>query len=107
MNVQSELLALIIVCLESKLVAVNLHGSCAGVKWYHCFIETFPISLRNICKWNRVFVFKFGNGKRISSLKYVILCILMRIRVDINTNIVEFDIQLLLSKSALKKAGTS
>ena len=50
-------------------------------------------------------MFKFGSGNKLASVKRVMLPgIVASFRVDINTDIVDADIPLLLSKSAMKKA---
>lgn len=51
--------------------------------------------------------FNFGSSKEFPSIKYVALpCFIGVLRVDINPDIVESDKTLLLSNTAIKKAGT-
>ena len=51
--------------------------------------------------------FKFGDGNKLNSLYKVILpCVIADIEVSIITDVVNSDIPLLLSKDAMKKAGT-
>ena len=51
--------------------------------------------------------FKFGNGNKLNSLYKVILpCVIADIEVSIITDVVNSDIPLLLSKDAMKRAGT-
>ena len=50
-------------------------------------------------------MFKFGSGNKLASVKRVMLpCIVASFCIDINADIVDADIPLLLSKSAMKKA---
>ena len=78
----------------------------SGLNWYNCFLDTLPDSVRNklkVTKGSRVF--KFCSGNKMASVKRVVLpCIVACFRVDINADIVDADIPLLLSKSAMKKA---
>ena len=78
----------------------------SGLNWYNCFLDTLPDSVRNNLKVTKGSkVFKFGSGNKLASVKRVVLlCIVAGFRVDINTDIVDADIPLLLSKSAMKKA---
>ena len=51
--------------------------------------------------------FKFGDGNKLNSLYKVILpCVIADIEVSIITDVVNSDIPLLLSKDAMKNAGT-
>ena len=51
-------------------------------------------------------VFRFGDGNRMKSLKYVEFpCILANKAIRIRTDVVDSDIPLLLSKSSMKRAG--
>ena len=51
--------------------------------------------------------FKFGDGNKLNSLYKVILpCVITDIEVNIITDVVNSDIPLLLSKEAMKRAGT-
>ena len=51
--------------------------------------------------------FKFGNGNKLNSLYKVILpCVIADTEVSIITDVVNSDIPLLLSKDAMKRAGT-
>ena len=51
--------------------------------------------------------FKFGDGNKLNSLyKVILLCVIADIEVSIITDVVNLDIPLLLSKDAMKKAGT-
>ena len=78
----------------------------SGLNWYNCFLDTLPDSVRNNLKVTKGSkVFKFGSGNKLASVKRVVLpCIVAGFHVDINTDIVDADILLLLSKSAMKKA---
>ena len=51
--------------------------------------------------------FEFGDGNKLNSLYKVILpCVVADIEVSIITDVVDSDIPLLLSKDAMKRAGT-
>ena len=51
--------------------------------------------------------YKFGDGNKLNSLYKVILpCVITDIEVSIITDVVDYDIPLLLSKDAMKRAGT-
>ena len=80
-----------------------------GLAWFECFIETLSDDLKKkmvIRPGSRSF--KFGTGQKLPSLKSVTLpCVMGGVRVDINADIVDAEIPLLLSKAAMKKAGTS
>ena len=75
------------------------------LNWYNCFLDTLPDSLRNNLKVTKGSkVFKFGSETSWVLLKVVLPCIVAGFCVDINTDIVDADIPLLLSKSTMKKA---
>ena len=78
----------------------------SGVNWYNCFLDTLPDSVRNNLKVTKGSkVFKFGSGNKLASFKRAVLpCIVAGFHVDINMDIVNADIPLLLSKSAMKMA---
>ena len=62
---------------------------------------------KKIVKNKGVRTFKFGDGNKLNSLYKVILpCVIADIEVSIITDVVNSDIPLLLSKDALKRAGT-
>ena len=62
---------------------------------------------KKIVKRKGVRTFKFGDGNKLNSLYKVILpCVITDIEVSIITDVVNSDIPLLLSKDAMKKAGT-
>ena len=76
----------------------------SGLNWYNCFLDTLPDSVRNNLKVTKGSkVFKFGSRNKLASVKTVVLpCIVAGFRVVINADIVDADISLLLSKSAMK-----
>ena len=78
----------------------------SGLNWYNCFLDTLPDSVRNNLKVTKGSkVFKFGSGNKLASVKRVVIPrIVAGFRVDINADIVDADIPLLLSKSAMKRA---
>ena len=73
-----------------------------------CFLETLTdAQKKKRVKIKGVRTFKFGNGNKLNSLYKVILpCVIADIEVSIITDVVNSDIPLLLSKDAMKRAGT-
>ena len=62
---------------------------------------------KKIVKIKGVRTFKSGDGNKLNSLYKVILpCVIANIEVSIITDVVDSDIPLLLSKDAMKRAGT-
>ena len=80
----------------------------AGSQWVNCFLESLDeTEVEKIYIKDSNETFKFGKGDSIhSSGKIVIPVEFGRQKVTIESDIVEADIPLLLSKEALKKAGT-
>ena len=80
----------------------------AGSKWVKCFLESLNgEEVEKIHTKDSNETFKFGKGEPIqSSGKIVIPVQFGKQKVTIESDIVEADIPLLLSKEALKKAGT-
>ena len=79
-----------------------------GSTWLECFLETLSKEEQKSIKTSvGINKFKFGNGQELPSIKHVTLpCIIGNVKVDINTDVVESEIPLLLSKAAMKKAKT-
>ena len=92
--------------LGSMVLDSGTTSAVSGFNWYNCFLDTLPDSIRNNIKVTKGSkVFKFGSRNKLASVKTVMLrCIVAGFRVDINTDRVDADIPLLLSKSAMKKA---
>ena len=62
---------------------------------------------KKIVKIKGVRTFKFGDGNKLNSFYKVILpCVISDIEISIITDVVNSDIPLLLSKDAMKSAGT-
>ena len=80
----------------------------AGSQWVDCFLESLDeTEVKKIYTKESNETFKFGKGDSIrSSGKIVIPVEFGKQKVTIESDIVEADIPLLLSKEALKKAGT-
>ena len=80
----------------------------AGSNWFKCFLEMLDDKeLEQITRKDSDQSFKFGKGDSIQSKgKIVIPVTLGKKRISIESDIVEADIPLLLSKEALKKAET-
>ena len=94
--------------LGSAVLDSGASSTVCGTKWYKCFLETLTdAQKKKIVKRKGVRTFKFGDGNKLNSLYKVILpCVIADIEVSIITDVVNSDIPLLLSKDAMKKAGT-
>ncbi|GAB1599884.1 hypothetical protein Ahia01_000265900 [Argonauta hians] len=78
-----------------------------GEKWYNNFVESCPNAeiRRKRCKPS---TFRFGDGRRVNSEMTVILPVTIGTKkVNLETDVVEADILLLLSKYSMKKADTT
>ena len=94
--------------LGSAVLDSGASSTVCGTKWYKCFLETLTdAQKKKIVKIKWVRTFKFGDGNKLKSLYQVILpCVIADIEVSIITDVVDSDIPLLLSKDAMKMAGT-
>ena len=94
--------------LGSAVLDSGASSTACGTKWYKCFLETLTdAQKKKIVKIKGVRTFKFGDGNKLNSLYKVILpCVITDIEVSIITGVVKSDIPLLLSKDAMKRAGT-
>ena len=94
--------------LGSAVLDSGASSTVCGTKWYECFLETLmDAQKKKIVKRKGVRTFKFGDGNKLNSLYKVILpCVIADIEVSIITDVVNPDIPLLLSKDAMKRAGT-
>ena len=94
--------------LGSAVLDSGASSTVCGTKWYKCFLETLmDAQKKKIVKIKGVRAFEFSNGNKLNSLYKVILpCVIANIEVSIITDVVNSDIPLLLSKDAMKRAGT-
>ena len=94
--------------LGSVVLDSGTSSTVCGTKWYKCFLETLTdAQKKKIVKIKGVSTFKFGDENKLNSLYKVILpCVVADIEVSIITDVVDSDIPLLLSKEAIKRAGT-
>ena len=95
--------------LGSTVLDSGASSTVCGTKWYKCFLETSTDAQKKkkIVKIKGVRTFKFSDGNKLNSLYKVILpCAIADIEVSIITDVVNSDIPLLLSKYAMKRAGT-
>ena len=78
-----------------------------GEEWFASFVDTLSSDERqSIIELPSTSVFKFGDGRKMKSLKCVTFpCVLASRNVKIKTDIVDCSIPLLLSKSSMKRAG--
>ena len=79
-----------------------------GKTWMNCYQDTLTeLEKQNIKERPRFTQFKFGDGRKITSIKKVIIpATLGDIKVNIETDVIDEDIPLLLSKDSMKKADT-
>ena len=94
--------------LGSAVLDSGASSTVCGTKWYKCFLERLmDAQKKKIVKIKGVRTFKFGDGNKLNSLYKVILsCVIADIEVSIITDVVNSDIPFLLSKDAMKRAGT-
>ena len=94
--------------LGSVILDSGASSTVCGTKWYKCFLETLTdAQKKKIVKIKGVKTFRFGNGNKLNSLyKLILPCVITYIEVSIITHVVDSDIPLLLSKDAMKRAGT-
>ena len=94
--------------LGSAVLDSGASSTVCGTKWYECFLETLTdVQKKKTVKIKGVRTFKFGDGNKLNSLyKGILPCVVADIEVSIITDVVNSDILLLLSKNAMKRAGT-
>ena len=94
--------------LGSAVLDSGAYSTVCGTKWYKCFLETLTdAQKKKIVKIKGVRTFKFAFGNKLNSLYKVILpCVIADFEVSIITDVVNSDFLLLLSKDAMKRAGT-
>ena len=94
--------------LGSAVLDSGASSTICGTKWYKCFLEKLTdAQKKKIVKIKGVRTFKFGDGNKLNSLYKVILpSVIADIEASIITDVVNSDIPLLLSKDAMKSAGT-
>ena len=94
--------------LGSAVLDSGASSTICGTKWYKCFLETLTdAQKKKKVKIKGVRTFKFGDGYKLNSLyKGILPCVIPDIEVSIITDVVNSDIPLLLSKDAMKRAGT-
>ena len=81
-----------------------------GEKWYKNFVESCSSKQRSEIKEKQCkpSIFRFGDGREVTSKMTVILPVTIgHTKVNLETDIVEADIPLLLSKYSMKKADTT
>ena len=82
------------------------NNNVCGVKWLDNYLKNIGINMSDINSEPSNNTFRFGGGNVYNSDKYVFIpCVLGGKDIIIKTNVVECDIPLLLSKTAMKKAG--
>ena len=81
-----------------------------GKEWYNNFVQTHPFMNHNEIQENKESssVFRFGDGKAVKSNMSVTLPVRIgQKKVKLETEVVDADIPLLLSKEAMKKSDTT
>ena len=80
-----------------------------GRLWYNCYLDTLTDDVRrSLTEEDSATSFKFGNGSRLpSQFRVTLPCVIAGKSVSIVTDVVDSEIPLLLSKSAMKKAKTN
>ena len=74
-----------------------------GQNWLKCFEDSLDEGV-SIKKRSSCATFKFGNGGPVQSLKKVVLPVTIgNDKISLETDVVDTDIPLLLSKAAMKK----
>ena len=78
-----------------------------GKAWLDTYLETLDSKQLLEIKYEKSSsVFRFGDGKRMTSLKRAIIpCVLAGRNISIRTDVVDCNIPLLLSKASMKTAG--
>ena len=77
-----------------------------GQNWLKCFEDSFDEGV-SIKKRSSCATFKFGNRGPVQSLKKVVLPVTIgNDKISLETDVVDTDIPLLLSKAAMKKSST-
>ena len=94
--------------LGSAVLDIVASTTVCGTKWYKCFLETLTdAQKKKIVKIKGVRTFKFGNCNKLNShYKLILPCVIADIEVTIITDVMDSDIPLVLSKDAIKRAGT-
>lgn len=92
---------------KSAVIDTACTKTVAGEKWFNDFIDCLPLDRqKNVKESVSDTTFKFGDGRKVAALKKAIIPIKIGDKkCNIETEIVEENIPLLLSKSSLKKAG--
>ena len=91
--------------INSTILDSGASTTICGKKWLDCFLETLPEDSKKIPYEERTKCFKFGDGLKVKSLKKVTLpCVIAKMNVKIISDVVDADIPLLLSKTAMKRA---
>ena len=101
-----ELSVLLCESVNSAILDSGCSSTVAGCKWMNFCIDSLSDSdKKDVISKPSDTVFKFGGGERLCSLKKMIIpCYLAGKKCMIETDIVNSDIPLLISKSAMKKA---
>ena len=95
--------------INSAVLDSGASATVCGLGWFNCYMETLTEqNKKNMSIQPGTKTFKFGDGAKVKSIKQVMLpCVVAGVDVYIVTDVVEAEIPLLLSRGAMKKAGTS
>ena len=91
--------------INSAILDSGASTTICGKKWLNCFLETLPEdSIKEIPYEEGTKSFKFRDELKLKSLKTVTLpCVIAKMNVKIISDIVDANIPLLLSKTAMKR----
>jgi transposase InsO family protein len=105
-NVESEMQALTSETMQSAVLDSACSSTVAGEAWMQCYLDSLdPQEFEQVVRTDSDTVFKFGGGSRLKSKEKVTFpCKIAGTNCEITTDVVESDIPLLLSKTAMKKA---
>ena len=103
---KEELSVLLSESINSAILDSGCSSTVAGKQWITCCIDSLTKKELQEVNYSPInTVFKFGSGKMKFIEKLTLPCYLAGKKCTIETDVVESDIPLLMSKSAMKKAG--
>lgn len=105
-NKGPESLVLMSEAMNSAVLDSACSSTVTGTAWMNCYLDSLEPSARDKVKHSPSdTVFKFGGGTVLNSQEKVTFpCVIAGVDCDIETDVVQSDIPLLLSKTAMKKA---
>jgi len=103
----NELTVLLTEAANSAVLDSACSSTIAGKDWVDCFVDSLNNEEKSqVIHKKRNTVFKYGSGERLTSLGKVVLpCYLAGQKCTIETDVIDSEIPMLLSKKAMKKAN--